>query len=284
MGLHLDLKTENLIWTGATCWKLAAGRWQGIEIPADNLQLSEWKVAPAAQIPEAIDGKEDAAWKGSTRATVGEIATRITPHAVWYAAPAFFGCERDSGWAGLAFRAGPVVVLRTCYGEHSTVSSAFHEAWHVVERLLTREEMAAVDGAVGRGGNWQGGYYDSMIERRARAFQNWAMARHEAPPAARLGTAGAVVDIVSARLLPPHEQVFLAAWDGRTARRAAATGRIVPRRLPDPARRQALADRAALKARRESTLVADLGIWACVLATVTMLGLWVAHHVAVVVT
>ena len=241
-------------------------------------------MAPDAQIPKAIDGKEDAAWEQSTRVTIGEIASRITPHAVWYAAPAFFACEKDDGWVGVAFTAGPVVAIRTAFSERYTVSAAYHEAWHVVERLLTRDEMAAVDDAVGRGGDWNGDYYDRRIERRARAFQSWAMARHEAPPEARLGAKGAVMDAIAARLLPPHEQVFLAAWDGRFARRAAASGRISPRRLPDPARRQALADHAALKASRENTLMVDAGIWACGLAAIGMMGMWVAHHVAFVVT
>ena len=123
---------------------------------------------------------------------------------------------------GQAHYAGSVVMLRTSSVERWTVLTAYHEAWHVLEDLLTPAERAAVDQAVARGGEWQDDYYDRACERRARAFEGYAMHRHEAPPAARTGAVGRVMDALHRWTMPAHERVFLAAFEGRVGRRAAA--------------------------------------------------------------
>ena len=77
----------------SVCWRLSAGRWTQRQIERGQLELSELRLAPGAQLPCALGGADDPHWP-TTRLLIDEIAARVAPHAVWYCAPGFFGCER----------------------------------------------------------------------------------------------------------------------------------------------------------------------------------------------
>jgi hypothetical protein len=87
-----------------------------------------------------------------------------------------------------------------------------------------------------------GAYRGATWEREARAFAGWAVARLEAPGKRLTGWR----EWLRKRLLPPHERLFEAAWDGRLARRAMARGWVPLRRLSDAAKRAREATRAAV--------------------------------------
>ncbi len=276
MGHAWNPETQRLEDVPATCWRLSAGRWTAQPIEGGSLELSELRHAPGTALPCAVDGKDDEHW-AVTRFTVEEVASRVVPHAIWYFAPAFFGCEAPAaGWGGRAFTTGGVVALRTSQNQQWTVEATYHEAWHVLEHLLTRSERAAVDAAVARGGEWTSAYYDSAVERRARAFEAWSMHRHEAPPMDRTGYIGSTLDAVHRWTAPAHERVFDAAFTGRIGKRAAARRWVAGSRLSPEARAQAAADREAARDR----WIRDASWGAIAASALSVVGMTVHHWLA----
>ena len=252
--LRLDAATEQLIEIPATCWKIAAGHVSATPIVGGHLELREIFLPQGGDLPCAVDGTEDPYWTQGTLDAIAEIVMRMTPHATWYFAPSFFGCEAyGQPWSGLAHLLTDVAFVRTDRDARATLSTTLHEAWHIVEGLLTRQERAIVDAAVLRGGLWVEPYYDSPFERRARAFQHWSMHRYEAPPDAtrsRLRTA------IRRWALDPHERVFHDVYTGRVGQRAATRRWVAEHRLPAAVVERAEAERAAA-ARPVADRVAD---------------------------
>ncbi len=241
--LKFDLAKGHLVEVPSTCWKIAAGHVTALPITGGHLELRESFLPQGGDLPCAIDGKEDPYWTKGTLDAVVEMVTRMTPHATWYCAPSFFGCAAiGGGWSGQAHMLTDVAFVRTDRDARGTLSTALHEAWHVVERLLNREERTAVDAAVLRGGLWADHYNHAPIERRARAFEHWALHRYEAPPAetrSRLRTA------VRRWALDPHERVFADVFEGRVGQRAATKRWIAEHRLPAAVVERADAEREA---------------------------------------
>ncbi len=277
MSFHYNPVSGRMEDRPASCWRLAAGRWTERKIEGTSLELAELRHAPGIEIPCAVDGDEDRHWP-STQVLVAELASRIVPHCTWYCAPAFFACESpDRRWSGLALLVPDVVLLRTSLGERQAVVTAYHEAWHVLERYLTRAEREAVDAAIRAGGEWQGDYYNNHQERRARAFEHWSMHRHETGVEPRTGGVGRLLDAVHRWTLPAHEKVFAAAFDGTIGRRAAARRWVASSRLSPAAQSQAAADRQAAKQARQDRWI-HAGSWAVIAGSAAMVLGGTVHH------
>ena len=67
------------------------------------------------------------------------------------------------------------------------ISTAYHEAWHQIEKIIGKNILDEIDGYL-IPISWGSQYMDSMIERRARSFETWCMYYEEGLPARRLTT------------------------------------------------------------------------------------------------
>jgi hypothetical protein len=87
------------------------------------------------------------------------------------------------------------------------LSIAAHEAWHSLEVSMSAAEIENINAQLADSEySWGHGYYDSMLERRARAFQMWCMRLIEGLPGHFVGNRnGWGIDAVFAR-----------AWSGST--------------------------------------------------------------------
>ena len=101
-----------------------------------------------------------------------EAARKIAPFATWYFAPSAF--EPAESW-GRAWCTTEVAIVRTTLSPQALLSTTYHEAWHLVEELLSPRDLAIVDAALGNGPAWPGDYLPRIKERRARAFEHYAM-------------------------------------------------------------------------------------------------------------
>lgn len=104
-----------------------------------------------------------------------ELAARITPGMTWYAAPEFGG-----GCGGRAFNsvenASPKnVAFLMSWEPRFAIGVLYHEAAHNLERLLTEDEMAALNDAVARGTGFACSEADSFIERRADLVKQFCL-------------------------------------------------------------------------------------------------------------
>lgn len=226
-------------------WVIEAGRLVSTAIVGAG---SEVTTHPDDPDMLAVDGDEHPHWRAALPHVVN-IAARVVPWVRWHCAPEFRAADGTfARWGGLAHRFTGVVLLRTGWDLRWSVGAAFHEAWHAIEPVLTLAEMAAVDAAVARGPALPDPDYTAHVEeRRAHAFEAWALSRWEAPAPARPGSLGRLLDTAARRLLPPHERVFLAVYEGDVARRAARRGWVPSHRLPAATRQRAAAERQAAR-------------------------------------
>ncbi|MBB3174545.1 hypothetical protein FHR90_002390 [Endobacter medicaginis] len=99
----------------------------------------------------------------------------ITVPAVWK-----IGSEELYGLA-MAQAPGvpPIVVVSMCMQPYEYLhNTAYHEIWHVAERLIRDDLIANLDAEMRRGFTYGSSkYIDSSIERRARAFASYAVSR-----------------------------------------------------------------------------------------------------------
>jgi hypothetical protein len=135
---------------------------------------------------------------------------------------------------GVACTDRHVIVLSGTMGAAHLLSTVAHEAFHVIEPLLSREARAILSAAASQGHDWPGAYFSSESERLARLFQFWAMAYLEGLPG---------------RVLLPSEfsvdSIFQSIWDGTVADELLLDDRVPDAvrhrarrglRLPEPAR------------------------------------------------
>ncbi|PHK92955.1 hypothetical protein CR162_21220 [Pseudoroseomonas rhizosphaerae] len=125
---------------------------------------------------------------------------RMAPWVRCYVGPQLEGEDESPYWgrahycmAGQAGQ-GDTIVVRSDMREDDVRRTYWHEVWHILERFLTKEAMAAVNEALVRqGGEWggaskvlsdprkqfpnagefEGEYMSSDVERRARLFGLW---------------------------------------------------------------------------------------------------------------
>lgn len=133
------------------------------------------------------------------------IVHRIVPWAVVYAAPIVviesppdgYPCReilkrknssKDYVKVGvLSFDAEDLIALSLSSSAAFLISSAYHEAWHQIEKILDKAILDEVNANL-IPMSWGSAYLDSMIERRARSFENWCGYYEEGLPARRLAT------------------------------------------------------------------------------------------------
>lgn len=152
-------------------YQIRAGQVRRISIPARGLTIPTPGAISEADRVRALPGTEPEHWQGHTLAVVRRIATRLTPWATWWLAPA---TGRDEH-AGEAHCYRDMVVLKLDMTRRYAVSTAFHEAWHIAEQYLDASEIEAVNLSLSSGHDWRDDYYGSAVERRANAFADWAM-------------------------------------------------------------------------------------------------------------
>lgn len=136
---------------------------------------------------------------------VVQIIHRITPWAVVYAVPTLvfehcpdgYPCREvirrkdyDKDYAragGLSFNDEGIIALSLYNYGTNLISTAYHEAWHQLEKFLDKNILDEIDGHL-IPISWGSGYLDSMIERRARCFETWCMRFEEGMPGLRLSS------------------------------------------------------------------------------------------------
>lgn len=100
------------------------------------------------------------------------------------------------------------VFLTSGSSPQNLLSMAAHEAWHSLEMRMPADEIRNLDEQLSEGELKLGGhgYFDSMVERRARAFQMWCMRLVEGLPGC----------FVRSRNGWGIDEVFARAWTGET--------------------------------------------------------------------
>lgn len=134
-----------------------------------------------------------------------EIVHRIAPWAVVYAVPTLviaappndYPCRevvmrKDCGRnyvkaGGLSFDKEGFVALSLASSAVYLIETAYHEAWHQIERILDKNILDEIDSCLVPM-SWGSDYLDSMFERRARCFQTWCMHYEEGMPSRGLAT------------------------------------------------------------------------------------------------
>lgn len=214
-------------------YRIQAGRVDWLEIPSEGLSLGLLEeLGPRA--PRMLQGRAEWTFETNVLEQVADIATRLTPWAVWWCGPLFFGCQKiGDEWAGYAWGQHHTACILTCYAANHAVSTAYHEAFHLADYWLSRDERMAMDEAVMRGLLWPTDYLRRPFERRARLFEHWAMKQHEAPAGARAGRLGAALDAALRALRSKEERVMEMVLSGELGRRVASRGLIPADRMPD---------------------------------------------------
>ncbi|CAH2606163.1 conserved protein of unknown function (plasmid) [Rhodovastum atsumiense] len=205
----------------STAWHIVAGRVEEVTIPAEGFEID---LGLACNGYRLLPGNEDDNWRDFTLGKVAEIATRLTPWAEWWCSPNLPLHEEIGEVGGVAYGQPQVGLVRSCWRPEFSISTAFHEAWHLAEPWLTYEEAMAVQAATKRGPEWPTDYLRRECERSARAFQNWAMSTLETGG----GRPG--------RGAPMHYKAFWSVYSGEVGQRALAKRGVVrPERRPPPA-------------------------------------------------
>ncbi|WP_147276000.1 hypothetical protein [Pelagibacterium lacus] len=133
------------------------------------------------------------------------VIHRVTPWATVIAAPTLvaeatyddYPCReflrrRDSEknyvkLGGRSFGNEGLIALSLYSWSGYLISTAYHEAWHQLERILDKKILDEIDGHL-IPLSWGSAYMDSMVERRARCFETWAMRFEEGMPGLRLSS------------------------------------------------------------------------------------------------
>jgi hypothetical protein len=228
----------------ATYYQIRAGQIIAEPITGKRLPV---QVTPDTEI-DALNGeaKEHPDFASWTLPAILKIATRVVPWVTWHIAPNFADWDQGRDLGGCAYTAYDSIVVLSYFPARQSVGLALHEAWHCIEAALTRQELETVTEAVRPGPRWPG-ENGLLIERRALAFENWAMSRLEAPVKPRDGKLGRMMDAVHRRCMPSHERVFLDVFTGRVATRAAKRRQVASHRLPSETIQRAELDRASDK-------------------------------------
>lgn len=186
-----------------------------IELPS-LLDKAQAILAPGHVIPETR-----AAWP-----VAGKMIRRIVPWVEVYIAPKIFipfseddafcdGRRRFlingrtwSGIGGLSLNIDGTILLTATSSPLYLLATAAHEAWHSQEHRLPPSEIENIDAQLEEGElNLAGhGYYDSMVERRARAFETWCMRLVQGLPGR----------FVKSRDGQGIDEIFARAWTGQT--------------------------------------------------------------------
>jgi hypothetical protein len=158
-----------------TAWRISGGSVEVLTLPPH----SEWYYVPEGITSMAIDTRElapvclipgphEANYEHFSLPIVIDIATRITPWAVWYCAPAFFDSH---AYGAAAWGASEVAICKTNLAPAHAAEAAFHEAWHIAEALIRDDLLRSLDARLATGPDWPGETYPRRVERRARAFE-----------------------------------------------------------------------------------------------------------------
>lgn len=165
----------------ARAWRIAGGRTDAIDLPdwpgpayiVHNITIE--KGDGPGPVGLCVGG-EDENFEVFTLPIVAEIAARLTPWACWYWAPGWDAMEH---YGGHAWGTDSLAVCCCALEPVRAVSTAFHEAWHLAEALIRPDLLADLDRQLATGPSWPGDYWPRAKERRARAFENFAMAALE---------------------------------------------------------------------------------------------------------
>lgn len=133
------------------------------------------------------------------------VIHRITPWATVIAAPALvaeatsddYPCReflhrKDSNknyvkLGGRSFGNEGLIAISLYSWSGYLISTAYHEAWHQLEKILDKKILDEIDDRL-IPHSWGSAYMDSMVERRARAFETWCMRFEEGMPGLRLSS------------------------------------------------------------------------------------------------
>ncbi|WPZ35524.1 hypothetical protein T8K17_05105 [Thalassobaculum sp. OXR-137] len=80
---------------------------------------------------------------------------------------------------GAASYKDPVIYIRLSQSMPDVLATAYHELFHIIDLLLSKEQRKMVARDVIRGRDYPGGYYQEIMERRARAFEYFALSIEE---------------------------------------------------------------------------------------------------------
>ncbi|GAB5426626.1 MAG: hypothetical protein Devi2KO_00850 [Devosia indica] len=134
---------------------------------------------------------------------VVEIIHRIVPWTTVYAAPSVVIEAPSDGYpcreiirrkdydrdyvkvSGLSFYDEGLIALSLYSWAGYLISTAYHEAWHELEKILDKKILDEIDAHL-IPISWGSGYLDSRFERRARCFEAWCMRFEEGMPFMRL--------------------------------------------------------------------------------------------------
>ena len=99
------------------------------------------------------------------------------------------------------------------------VTTAHHEIWHLAEAMMSSAVLTDLDACLADGPPWPGDYLSRPCERRARAYESFAMMLEE----------GCRV-IVEGRGVPPEIQLFWGVFSGGFGREVMFA--LAPKRRP----------------------------------------------------
>lgn len=135
------------------------------------------------------------------------VVHRITPFATIIAAPILVSERTPDGYphsylltrkdkdsnpyveiGGLSFNREDLIAISLRHSGSRLIDVAYHEAWHQVEKILSKKTIDEVDAHL-IPLDFGSAYLSSMVERRARAFAAWCMRFEEGLPTLRLATA-----------------------------------------------------------------------------------------------
>lgn len=176
-----------------------------------DLALLEGHVTPEtrAALPEAARMiRRIAPW--TTIVFAPRLYTSFQPDGDAYNAGISNGRERflieGRCWTKLGGQSPAGTIYISAWGgPDALMQLAAHEAWHQLEGRMSRPYVDFIDSQFEASTYLQGhGYYDTMLERRARAFESWAMRQIE----------GVKSEFVRGGI----DEVFARAWTGETGR------------------------------------------------------------------
>lgn len=160
-------------------WRISGGKVEVLTLPphpdvyyvpenVKRLAIDTQVMAPVCLIP----GRHDPDFETFSLPIVAEVASRLTPWAVWYWSHSSFA---GAPWGGSAWGLADTAVCHSRYHPEYTVRLAYHEAWHLAEAQMRDDILDELDERLSTGPAWPGDYYPRAKERRARAFEFFCM-------------------------------------------------------------------------------------------------------------
>lgn len=126
---------------------------------------------------------------------VNEIVKRVAPWVTVYCGPRLWSRDDDvsgnreaivgpdgqtyGAMHGEAWADHSVVYIQLSDSMPDVLACCYHELFHLCDPLLSDEARAAIDAEISQGRAYPTDYYRSAVERRARAFEHFAMFAEE---------------------------------------------------------------------------------------------------------